>query len=234
MRSEEELAFFRVAATVTDLSMERLEAELRPGLREYELAGIVEDSYLERNGYAGIHFMSSTPMEAPQTFVPHQYQSNRIIREGDILITEISGSFWGYAGQIHRTYTVGAPPAEEYMRLHDTATAAFDAVSAVLRDGATGEDVLDAAESVHERGYTIFDDLLHGAEQYPPILCTRATDHGHPEGFRFARDMVVTIQPHVITPNRRTGLQFGETVRITDDGVEGLHHCRRGPIVVQA
>jgi hypothetical protein len=94
--------------------------------------------------------------------------------------------------------------------------------------------VLDAAEIIHERGYTIHDDLLHGANQYPPILRTRKTDHGYPKGFVFRENMVVTIQPQVITEDHRMGLQFGETVRILRDGVERLHDFPRQPVIAQS
>jgi len=234
IRSDEEIEFFRIGARLSDLAMQALQVRLRPGLREYELAAIVEQPYLDAGGYTGIHFMSTTPMQDPRSFVPHQYQSDRALEPGDVLITEISGTFWGYSGQIHRTYTIADRPTPEYERLHKTAVAAYEAVERVLRDGATVEDVLDAADLIHERGYTIFDDLLHGANQYPPILRTRATDHGYPHGFVFRENMVVTIQPQVITPDRRIGLQFGETVRITGNGVERLHDYPRSLIAVGA
>jgi Xaa-Pro dipeptidase len=234
VRSEEEIEFFRVGSELSDRAMMALEERLRPGLREYELAAIVEQPYLEAGGYTGIHFMSTTPMADPRTFVPHQYQSDRLIERGDVLITEISGTFWGYAGQIHRTYTVGARPTAEYERLHAAAVEAYEAVESVLRDQASVEQVLDAAEVIQRSGYTIFDDLLHGANQYAPILRTRATDHGYPRGFVFKENMVITIQPQLITPDRRIGLQFGETVRITRDGVERLHRFKRELVVVGA
>lgn len=233
VRSNEELQFFRVAAELTDRSIEKLEQHLRPGLREYELAAIVEEAYLQAGGYAGIHFMASTSMKDPKVFVPHQYQSDRMLHHGDVLITEISGGFWGYTGQIHRTFFLGEPTAE-YARLHEVAAAAYEAVEGVLKDGATAEQVLDAAEIIHREGYTIFDDLLHGANQYPPILRTWSTDHGYPKGFIFREDMVVTIQPQPITPDRRIGLQFGETVRITRGGVERLHLYPRKMVILFA
>lgn len=232
IRSEEEIEFFRVGAELSDRAMEALEQKLRPGLREYELAAIVEQPYLEAGGYTGIHFMCTTPMEDSAVFVPHQYQSDRVIEAGDVLITEISGTFWGYSGQIHRTYTIGRGPTPDWERLHAAAVEAYDAIEAVLRDGATVEQVIEAAEVIDRRGYTIFDDLLHGANQYQPILRTRTTDHGHPDGFIFRENMVVTIQPQLITHDHRIGLQFGETVRITRDGTERLHRYRRELIVV--
>lgn len=230
IRSDEELQFFRVAAELTDRSLETLEERLRPGLREYELAAILEETYLWAGGYAGIHFMASTSMKDPKVFVPHQYHSDRVLQHGDVLITEISGGFWGYASQIHRTFCLGEPTAE-YVRMHEVAIEAYEAVESVLKDGATVEQVLDAAEVIHRAGYTIFDDLLHGAHQYPPILRTRSTDHGNPAGFVFRQNMVVTIQPQPITLDRRMGLQFGETVRITRDGVERLHGYPRKMVI---
>jgi hypothetical protein len=44
--------------------------------------------------------------------------------------------------------------------------------------------------------------------------------------------MVVTLQPQLTTPDRRIGLQFGETVVIRPSGVERLHRYPRRMIVV--
>src|SRR5581483_2716930 len=229
--SEEELGFFRVAAELTDRSIERMAKEPRPGLHEWELARIVETPYLEAGGYAGIHFMASTPMANPSIFVPHQYQSNRVLEKGDAIISEISGAFWCYSGQIHRTFFLGQP-TPEWVHLHQAASDTFDAIENVLKDGATVEQVLDAAEIIDQRGYHIYDDLLHGANQYPPILQTRSTDRGYPREFTFRENMVVTIQPQPASADHRMGLQFGETVRITRNGVERLHHYPREMVVV--
>jgi Xaa-Pro aminopeptidase len=236
VRSEEEIAFFHVAAELTDRSIDRLATELRPGLRESELAALVEGPYLEAGGYAGIHFMTSTPMRELDelAFVPHQYQSDRLLQAGDALITEISGAFWGYAGQIHRTFFLGEP-TDEWARLHRAAVEAYAVIEAVLHDGARVDDVLDAAEVIHRSGYTIFDDLLHGADQYPPILKTRATAHSNPPGnFVFRNGMVLTLQPQLTTLDRRIGLQFGETIVVRRDGVERLHRYPRRMVVCQA
>jgi hypothetical protein len=54
----------------------------------------------------------------------------------------------------------------------------------------------------------------------------------HPAGFRFQKNMIVTVQPNVTTRDRRAGLQYGETVRVATGGVERLHRYRRGIITV--
>ena len=55
-----------------------------------------------------------------------------------------------------------------------------------------------------------------------------------PEEYRFRENMVVVIQPNVITVDQRLGLQFGETVLITRTGTERLHRYRRAPILCAA
>lgn len=231
IRSEEEIAFIKAGAELCDRGMEALERELRPGLREYELQAIVERPFLEAGGHNAIHFMCTTPMADSQIYVPHQFQSDRVIERGDVLITEVSGAFWGSSGQIHRTYTLGAPTAE-WQRIHDVAMEAYDAIESVLRDGATIDDVLDAADVIHARGYTILDDLLHGFNQYPPIMQTRQTDRHTPKSFTFRENMVITIQPQLTTLDQKIGLQYGETVRITKTGTERLHRYKRELVVV--
>jgi len=223
--SDEEITFLREAARVTDLAMEALEREVRPGLRESELAGIVEGAVARGGGTPGIHFMATTPMRAPAVGVPSQIQSSRVIDRGDVLITEITAHHWGYGGQIHRAYAIGEDPTNEYRRMHDAAVEAYDRICTALRDGSTVADVLDAAEVLHERGYTIFDDLLHGTDQLPPVIRTRRTARGPQlESFVFRENMVVVVQPNVVTDERGTmGLQVGETVRVTKEGIERLH-----------
>ncbi len=223
VKSEEELERLRRAAYLTDLAMRALEREARPGLREEELAAIVEASYAREGGTPGIHFLATTPMRDPTIGVPSQIQSTRVVQKGDVLITEISAEYWGYTGQIHRAYAIGAEPTPEYRRLHDVALEAYERVRETLRDGSTAADVLAAAEVIHRRGCTIYDDLLHGASQLPPILRTRETAHGPVPDFTFRENMVVVVQPNVVANWGRMGLQVGETLRVTRQGTERLH-----------
>jgi Xaa-Pro dipeptidase len=223
VKSEEEIARIRIAARFTDQAMRALEHEARPGLREDQLAAIVEGAYAREGGTHGIHFMATTPMREPAIGVPSQVQSLRVIQPGDVLITEISAGYWGYTGQIHRAYAIGEEPAPAYRELHAVAVEAYERVREAIREGATAEDVVAAAEVIHRRGYTIYDDLLHGANQLPPILRTRATTHGPPTPFTFRENMVVVIQPNVIANDERIGLQVGETLRVTRTGTERLH-----------
>lgn len=231
IKSQAEIERIRFASELTDRSMQALADGLKVGIREDEIPALIEPAYLKAGGYAGIHFMTSMPMRDPHFPVPAQYQSSRRLERGDCLITEISGSYSGYSGQIHRTYSLGEGPTPEWKKLHDAAVEAFETLSSVIKDGTSIREAEEAAESIHRRGYTIYDDLIHGANQYPPIFQTRTTAR-HAEGdVIFRENMVIVIQPNVITKDEKMGLQFGETLVVKKTGCETLNRFRREWIV---
>ena len=162
IKSEEELTWMRLGAGFGDLAIAALQQNLRPGLAEHELGSIVEQSFSGLGGRAGIHFFGVTPMAAPDSFVPAQYTSWRRVQDGDAVVTEISADFWGYGGQVLRSFAVGGQPTQLYRDLHATASAAFDAILAVLRPGCTMQEIVDAAGIIEKNGFTTCDDLVHG------------------------------------------------------------------------
>lgn len=234
VRSPEEIERIRFASKLTDQSIEALARELKAGMREDEIPAIIETVYLKRGGYAGIHFMSSMPMREPDFPVPSQFHSNRKLRPGDCLITEISGAYSGYSGQIHRTFSIGEGPMPEWRKMHDAAVEAFHVLSNVIKAGATTTEAEEAAEVIHQRGYSTYDDLVHGVNQYPPIFQTRTRKRHESREFVFREDMVIVIQPNLITYDEKMGLQFGETLVVKQNGCESLNAYPREWIVCQS
>jgi Xaa-Pro aminopeptidase len=223
VRSTEEIDRIRFASKLTDQSIQALARELKQGMREDEIPAIIEPVYLKQGGYAGIHFMSSMSMRDPDFPVPSQFHSSRKLEKGDCLITEISGAYAGYSGQIHRTFSIGEGPTPQWKQMHDAAVEGFETLAEVIKDGATTTEAEEAAEIIHKRGYSIYDDLVHGVNQYPPIFQTKTTKRHESREMIFRENMVVVIQPNLITPDEKMGLQFGETLRVTKKGCESLN-----------
>ena len=227
IKSDDEIERIRTASKLTDQSIQALAEALRAGMREDELPAIIEPVYLKTGGYAGIHFMSSMPMRAPDFPVPSQFQSNRKLQKGDALITEISGAFSGYSGQIHRTFSIGEGPTPEWQKMHDVAMEAFEILSKVIKEGATTTEAEEAAEVIHQRGYSIYDDLVHGVNQYPPIFQTKTRKRHDSREITFRENMVIVIQPNLMTYDEKMGLQFGETLVVKKNGCESLNSYPR-------
>jgi Xaa-Pro dipeptidase len=233
IRSPEEIERIRFASKLTDESIEALAGGLHAGMREDEIAALIEPAYLKRGGYAGIHFMSSMPMRDPDFPVPAQFQSSRKLQKGDCLITEISGAYSGYSGQIHRTFSIGEGPTPEWQKMHAAAVESFEVLAEVIKDGATTTEAEEAAEIIHRRGYSTYDDLVHGVNQYPPIFQTKTRKRHDSKEMVFRENMVIVIQPNLMTEDEKMGLQFGETLLVTKKGCETLNAYPREWVTCQ-
>ena len=222
VKSAEEIERIRFASKLTDQSIQALAEGLKEGMREDEIPALIEPVYLKQGGYAGIHFMSSMPMREPDFAVPSQFHSNRKLKKGDCLITEISGAYSGYSGQIHRTFSIGEGPTPQWQKMHDAAMEAFEILSKVIKDGVTTTEAEEAAEIIHERGYSTYDDLVHGVNQYPPIFQTKSRKRHDAKEMRFRENMVIVIQPNLMAYDETMSLQFGEALVVKKSGCESL------------
>ena len=225
IKSEEEIDWLRVGAALSDAGLKELLANTRPGLSERELANLVERAYVGQGGTTFIHYIGVTSMADPQLCVPPQFASSRKVRSGDVVFCELSASWWDYSGQVLRSFTVGADPTPLYRDLHAAAEAAFAAVTAVIRHGTTMQELVDAADVIEARGFTIYDDLLHGfgGGYFPPILGTKNRPAGPLPPMTLQENMTVVVQPNVVTPDHKAGVQVGELIRVTNTGFERLH-----------
>ncbi len=95
---------------------------------------------------------------------------------------------------------------------------------------------------IGERGYRIYDDLLHGygVDIHPPVIDRSCCDYWPwdearpaPQGRRVKQNMAIVIQPNPITPDERMGLQLGALTVVTNEGVQCLHQVPFEPLIVK-
>jgi Xaa-Pro dipeptidase len=234
VKSAEELEWLRVGCELTDRGLAALRAGARPGVDEAGLGALVEAAYVARGGTTHIHYFAATPMHRPAMAVPAQWPSARRLAAGDALVCELSASWWDHPGQVLRTFTVAAEPTALYRELHAVADAAFDAISARLRPGATAAELVEASGVIEDAGFTTRDDLVHGfvGGYLPPVLGTRSRALAPVPDFTFAAGMTVVVQPNVIAPDETAGVQTGELLLVTESGAARLHTAPRGLLPV--
>jgi Xaa-Pro aminopeptidase len=229
VKSAEELDWLRIGAHFSDLGMVALRDGLKPGLNERELGDLVERAYVPHGATNVIHYIGVTSMNSPDLGVPRQFPRMRKVQVGDAVVAEISAAFWEHPGQVLRSFALGEPN-RLYRELYAAADAAFDAIAAVLRAGATPAQVIEASGVIEDAGFTIIDDLLHGygGGYLPPILGCKSRPAGPVPQEPFRAGQTVVIQPNVVTRDGKAGVQSGEMVLITNTGIERLHAMPRG------
>ena len=235
VKSGEELAALRRGAALSDAAIAALADALRPGATDYEVLARTEQAYTAQGGLHHIHYLGLTAMDEPAMdepamdepalAVPAQWPTGRVIRLRDVASCEISAAAAPeYAGQVLRTFTVGAPPTALYHELHAVADAAFDAIARHLVPGTTARELAEAAAVIGQAGFTAIDDLVHGfgGGYLPPVVPAPGRPLSAPD-FTLAAGMTVVVQPNVVTRDGRAGVQTGELLLVTEQGPERLH-----------
>jgi Xaa-Pro dipeptidase len=217
-KSAFELERLRRAAAIADAGVQALHEDARPGLKEYELAAIVE----HRMRYLGAedNFGMVVANNHNQALHP---PTDRVVQPGDIIIGEITPCIGGLFVQICRTMVLGEPAPvvrQKYSILHKAMGLGMEAA----RTGAPASDIAAAINGVF---------IEYGYEQYcrPPFM--RVRGHGLGCGSsapgsledgnksRLEPGMTFIIHPNQYLPE--TGyLTLGDTVVMTETRAESL------------
>jgi Xaa-Pro dipeptidase len=228
-KSDEEIAWLKIGAALSDAGMAALIRGARPGMTEQELGNLIERAYVGLGGSTGIHFIGTTSMAAPDVCVPRQFASRRRIAAGDFVFCELSAAWWDYSGQVLRGFTVDAEPSALYRDLHATAIAAFAAITGAIRPGVHATALIETSAIIEQNGFTTCDDLVHGygGGYFAPILGSKSRPAGHAATLTLKKNMCLVVQPNVITRDAKAGVQFGELICVTEAGCESLHRMPR-------
>jgi Xaa-Pro aminopeptidase len=234
IKSEEELSWTRYGAALCDHAVAAFLDEARPGLREDELGAVMQSAVLAAGGQPGILFLSSASMATGGAPAPHQTWSRRTTTDDDLVTFELSAGFGGATGQILRSVSLGPAPTDVIRRLHDVASRTFDRIFDTIAPGVPFAALEAVGQDIDDAGLEIVDDLVHGygGGYLRPHIRTPGTRREPPGDDRLEPGMLLVIQPNVVTPDRRFGVQTGELVVVTSDGAESMHTAPRGLLTV--
>ena len=234
VKSAEEITWFELAARMGDMAIDALCEQVVPGVSERDLGAMVEGAYQRYGGVNGIHYFAVNSMDDPQYCVPRQYPSTRRVREGDVITTEITANFFEYGAQVLRTFAVGTELNALYSHLHEVADAAFASISALLVPGTHAQELVEASRVIEDAGFTTFDDLVHGygGGYLAPVLGSLSRPNEVVADFVLEENMLLVVQPNVVTTDHRAGVQTGECLVVTKNGPRRLHVAARGVLRV--
>ncbi len=217
-KSTFELERLKKAAAIADAGVQALHEQARPGLKEFELAAIVE--YRMRSLGAEDNFGMVVANSHNQALHP---PTDRVVQPGDIIIGEITPCVAGLFVQICRTMVLGEPPPvvlEKYAILKKAMGLGMDAA----KTGAPASAVAAVINgTLSEAGY----------ERYcrPPFM--RVRGHGLGCGSsapgnledgnqtKLEKGMTFIIHPNQYLPE--TGyMTLGDTVVMTESKAEAM------------
>ena len=213
-----EVAAIRTAASLAGEAVEMALREVRVGMSELEIAGVLEGQ-LRRLGSEG-HPFPTIVASGPRTALPHARSSKRVVEAGDWLLIDFGAQVDGYCADVTRTVVVGARATERQRTLYEIVQGAQLRARTGVRAGMTGCDAdALAREPIAARGFgeAFGHSLGHGlgleVHEAPRLSKT--------SNLPLPADAVVTIEPGVYLPGEGG-------VRIEDD----VHLCADGPVLL--
>lgn len=217
-KTPEEVARLREAIRLSEAALEATLAEIRVGMTETEVEGI-----LLRNLFShGADGLSFAPIVAAgdNAAKPHAHaRPDYRIKPGDALLFDFGGTYQGYSADITRTFFV-REVSEHDRAFYDTVLAANARGRAVARPGVTASELDDAVLKVleqsqfaqfarHKTGHGLGLDI----HEAPQIM--------RGNGQVLEPGMVFTIEPGLYRDGE-AGVRIEDNVVVTDTGIECL------------
>ncbi|ANE04015.1 M24 family metallopeptidase [Corynebacterium crudilactis] len=221
-KDEAEIDQLRGAGAAIDRVHAKVPALLQDGRSEAEVAEQLNALILEEHTAVDFIIVGSGPNGAN----PHHSFSDRVLRNGDIVVVDIGGTFGtGYHSDCTRTYIVGGNPEAadpEFSKFYEVLYEAQLAAVAHVRPGVTAESV-DAVARDHIAAAGYGEYFIH------------RTGHGiglstHEEPFIMAGNTLVleagmafSIEPGIYIEGIH-GARIEDIVVVTENGCETLNN----------
>jgi Xaa-Pro aminopeptidase len=216
-KDEDELALIARAACIAVSALESAIGEVREGMSELEIAGVLERA-LRNGGSEGFPFPTIVA-SGERTALPHARSSERAVQEGDFLLIDFGAIVGGYCADVTRTFVVGSA-TDEQREIHSIVREANERASRAIRAGMRGRDADAVARGyIEDRGFgnAFGHSLGHGigieVHEAPRLARTaEATLPPH---------AVVTIEPGIYRPGWG-GVRIEDDVFLDDGGARVL------------
>src|SRR2546428_6659104 len=138
LKTPHEVELLRQVATIAGRAFDRVRAAVRPGLRERDVAFLLEQTFREL-GADGPAF-ETIVAAGERGALPHGRASDRVLERGDLVVVDFGATAAGYHSDTTRTIVVGEPTPEQ-ARLIEAVRRAQLASIALMKPGVTADEV---------------------------------------------------------------------------------------------
>jgi Xaa-Pro aminopeptidase len=219
VKSADEIALLNRAAAMVDGAYDLINEKLRPGVRENDIVGIVNE-FLYRHGSDDVEAINAISGERCNPH-PHNF-TDRMVRPGDQVFFDILQSFMGYRTCYYRTFNVGrATPSQldAYKKCREWLDMAID----LIKPGVTTDKVASVWPEAQEFGFP--DELSAFGLQFGhglglnlherPII-SRVVSMKHPTVIK--EGMVFALETYCPASDGYSAARIEEEVVVSDKG----------------
>ncbi|NCI48960.1 M24 family metallopeptidase [Sediminibacterium roseum] len=207
----------------------------KPGMTEYQAQAVME-YYFKKNGseYPGYPSINGS---AENSCVLHYETNQRLMKDGDLLLSDCAAEYHGYSSDVTRTIPVNGKFTPEQKAIYEIVLEAQDSAFVLCKPGSASNEPHMAAQRVIARGLaklgiiTDANDNTQVRTYFP-----HGTSHGlgldvhDPNPARLVPGAIFTVEPGIyIAPGSKCdkkwwniGVRIEDDILITADGHKNL------------
>lgn len=243
IKRPEEVARMDAAAKITRQAFDRVLEELKPGMNEREIHGILMGEFLRRG--ADMEAYGSIVAAGSAACCLHYRDNNKPLHAGQLLLIDAGCQVDNYASDVTRTFPIDGTFTKEQKELYEIVLQSQKDAIAVCRPGATWQDAQNRAFRTITEGLIAIGLIKVGVEEalvtnLHKKFCPHSISHWigldvHDAGVysvdgkpvEFKPGMYFSVEPGIyIDPTddsvpegyRGIGIRIEDDVLITDQG----------------
>jgi Xaa-Pro aminopeptidase len=211
IKTPQEVERIERAIHVTHAGLTDLIKALEPGITEYQLDGILEESFKSQ----GAQHMAFSPIvgTGKESTILHYETRDKTVEAGQLLLLDVGAEWDRYAADISRTLPVDGAFSPEQAEVYDVVLAAQQAAIDAIKPGITLREIHEIARDViRQAGYV--DDFIHSTSHHLGLDVHDVADYGMP----LAPGMVITVEPGIYLPDKAIGVRIEDDILVTEHG----------------
>lgn len=229
-----EIEEFRKAIATTKLGIMAVISEMRPGVKEYELADLFLKVINDDSGYQGLSF-NTIMASGKNAVILHYPKPLSTLEDGDLLMMDLGARCGYYNADVSRTFPISGKFNPTQKALYNIVLGANKLVASMARPGVTVNELQSAvktymAEECLAQGFlkdkgeidsVYYHSVSHliGLDTHDPYLSP--VDRKYKD-MPLEPGMVISDEPGLYFANLGIGIRIEDDLLITDEGAEVL------------
>ncbi len=215
IKTEDELQLLSIASQIAEAGLYTIEHAMKPGVRECEIWAEANKTVIA----LGAERLQGICTTGGRTNPYYRIEgSDKILRPGDMLITDVVLSYMGYHTCVVRTFLVGDKPTKEQKQLY---RAAYDAMYRTIEAFKPGVMSDQVAAQLPETNWANFSlNICHGLglhEHESPFIADAYSSICPTE---IQKNMYMAVETYEGREGSDQGVRLEENFLVNDEGVE--------------
>ena len=224
IKEENEIECIKKACEITDNTFEYIIKNIRKGMTEKQVAFEIE-RYMIMQGADGLAF-ETIVASGENSSMPHAVPTDRVIKNGDILLFDMGAKYKGYCSDLSRTVIVGEESIFE--NEYNFVLEMQKEISEQFKAGENIKPILKEVEAKYqEHNYERMHAFGHGVGlniHETPVLRTNIDKN-------IKANMILAIEPGIYVAGK-FGIRIEDTFLVTENGCENLTKCNKDYIKI--